>query len=241
MTTFKHIINQPFVAATGLAALIHSTWSLGTLFAGNQPSAENSLLAFLGWIIPALLIAFALDIGQIFTSVAIRERGLSLARGATFAIFAFATYYLQWLYMAHHMPALDLSAGVRSEWADSALLLRDAAIWIIPALLPLATLLYTFSDKAEATIVETELINETPVRPVANSKSMEEAAPEESSETETATDFLALPHHQATSKEKNANGAAWEFVHVPQGVDFAVNGAGKHHTESDNDGKTTNE
>lgn len=146
MKVLKHIFEQPFVFATGLAALIHSTWSLATLFAGEQPSGT---LGLIGWLSPALLIAFALDVGQIATSVQIRRDGLTVGRGVAFAVFAFATYYLQWLYIAHHMPALELGAGVRGDWSSFATLVRDAAVWIIPALLPLSTLLYTFSGSSQ--------------------------------------------------------------------------------------------
>lgn len=146
MNLYKHLIQQPFVAATGLAALVHSTWSLGTLFSGNQPAAELSI-HFIGWIMPAFLIAFALDVGQVVTSAEIRAGQRTPAKYATFAVFAAATYYLQWLYIAHHMPELSLAAGVRESWGDFTALLRDAAIWIIPALLPLSTLLYTFSHQ----------------------------------------------------------------------------------------------
>ena len=137
----KHILQQPFVAATGAAALLHSTWALGTLFAGQQPEGWYVV----GWLLPALLIAFALDVGQISTSAEIREYGLTWTRGITFVVFAGATYYLQWLYIAHHMPALALAPGVRETWADFATVMRDAAVWVIPLLLPLSTLLYTFS------------------------------------------------------------------------------------------------
>lgn len=137
-----HVIHQPFVVATGTAALVHSTWALGTLFAGNQPPGGWALA---GWLVPALLIAFALDVGQIVTSAEIRAYGLTRIRALTFLIFAGATYYLQWLYIAHHMPNLALASGVRDTWKEAATTLRDAAVWIIPALLPLSTLLYTFS------------------------------------------------------------------------------------------------
>jgi|GEM_PF-2678301 hypothetical protein len=147
MNFLKHLIEQPFITATGAAALLHSTWSLGTLFTGVQPQADASNINFWGWLIPALLIAFALDVGQIATSAEIRLHGLTAARGLTFVIFAAATYYLQWLYIVHHMPSLELAGGVRTDWAAVATLIRDSAIWIIPALLPLSTLLYTFSGK----------------------------------------------------------------------------------------------
>jgi len=164
----KHVIEQPFVFATGLAALVHSTWSLGTLFSGQQPEAVFTDIHFLGWIVPALLIAFALDIGQISTSMEIREEGLTLGRGVTFFVFAVATYYLQWLYMAHHMPNLPLSEGVTGKvWTDFAVNLRDAGIWLVPSLLPLSTILYTFSSKRSKTtpvaIVEEKTVVTYPI------------------------------------------------------------------------------
>lgn len=143
MNILKHVLRQPFITATGVAALVHSTWALGTLFAGEQPTDTWHLI---GWLIPAFLIAFAMDIGQIITSAEIRARGLTWQRAVTFTVFAGATYYLQWLYIAHHMPALTLAAGVRPEWSGLTGLIRDAALWAIPALLPLSTLLYTLSS-----------------------------------------------------------------------------------------------
>lgn len=75
----KHITGQPFIFATGLAALVHSTWALGTLFAGEQPDS-NDPLQFAFWLLPALLIAFALDVGQIATSAEIRAGQLKAYR-----------------------------------------------------------------------------------------------------------------------------------------------------------------
>lgn len=143
MRALRHVFQQPFISATGLAALVHSTWSLGTLFTGVEP--EQFTAEWFAWLTPAFLIAFALDVGQIATSAEIRAGNRARMKYATFAVFAIATYYLQWLYISHHMPALQLAPGVRTEWYGAAQLIRDAAIWFIPALLPLSTLLYTFS------------------------------------------------------------------------------------------------
>lgn len=155
MNFLKHMINQPFIFATGVAALIHSTWSLGTLFAGNAPSTFSA--AWWGWLIPAFLIAFAMDVGQISTSAQIRKHGMTFWRFVTFAVFALATWYLQWLYIAHHMPELALAPGIGEIHRAAALSLRDMAMWIIPALLPLSTLLYTFSSDREQQIETIEL------------------------------------------------------------------------------------
>lgn len=150
----SHITDKPFVLATGLAALIHSTWSLGTLFSGEQPPVENiesviQFIHFIGWLLPALLMAIALDVGQIVTSHEIRTSGLTWQRGLTFFVFGFATYYLQWLYIALHMPALELANGVSVAYSSFAIIMRDSAMWLIPALLPLSTILYTFSGNQD--------------------------------------------------------------------------------------------
>lgn len=150
MNIINHITDKPFVLATGLAALIHSTWSLGTLFSGEQPPVEDiesiiQFVHFIGWLLPALLMAIALDVGQIVTSHEIRTSGLTWQRGLTFFVFGFATYYLQWLYIALHMPALELANGVSAVYSGFAVIMRDSAMWLIPALLPLSTILYTFS------------------------------------------------------------------------------------------------
>lgn len=182
MNFLKHAYQQPLIFATGLAALVHSTWSLGTMFSGEQPAIENittqiGWVHFAGWIIPALLIAFALDIGQIITSHEIRTRGMTRARGFTFIVFALATYYLQWLYMAHHMPLVELAEGISSIHRDAALWLRNMGLWLIPALLPLSTLLYTFSTENEE-IQQPQKID-TPVITVEQPKRQELPEPKE--------------------------------------------------------------
>lgn len=142
----KHIFEQPFVFATGLAALAHSTWALATLFTGEEPHPQFSG-AWFAWVIPAFLIAFAMDVGQIVTSAEIRSGQRTFTKYVTFGVFALATYFLQWLYIVHHIPALDLADGVRADWSEMVTTIRDLAIFIIPALLPASTLLYTFSSQ----------------------------------------------------------------------------------------------
>lgn len=144
MKFLKHLLENPFITFTGLAALVHSTWSLGTLFSGIQPSGDVWL--WTAWVLPAFFIAFALDVGQISTSAKIRHYGLNWQRGLAFFVFSVATYYLQFLYIAHHMPALEIATGVSEFHHWAVVTARDAAIWILPLLLPLSTMLYTISD-----------------------------------------------------------------------------------------------
>ena len=152
MNVFHHVISQPFIAATGFAALVHSTWGLAVLFSGEPPAWEPgspaSWARWAYWLLPSLLIAFSLDIGQISTSIEIRAGERNRQKYATFIILALATYYLQWVYIVHHMPLLALGEGVYDGGLAGriVLLMRNAAIWIIPAFLPLSTTLYTFSS-----------------------------------------------------------------------------------------------
>lgn len=193
----KHIWSQPFVVATGVAALIHSTWALGTLFAGLQPDpAIDGWFAYAAWLLPALLIAFALDVGQIATSAEIRQGNRTRARYLTFIVLSGATFYLQWLYMAHHMPSLELAKGVRDLWGPVPGFMRDAAVWVIPALLPLATTLYTLSDGAVPTRTDNAAPTVSPgtaIVPVI--------------EVESAITSVSCPHCSWTGEYKTGNSA----------------------------------
>lgn len=163
----RRFIIHAFVFATAIAAFVHSSWSLGTMFAGNEPATFS--WQWVAWFIPAGLIAFSLDIGQVSTSIEIRNGARTRAKYITFFVFSVATYFLQWLYIAHHMPLVDLSPGIRDDWRGISMLVRDASLWIIPAFLPLSTLLYTFSHgdtpalqpevKREGTTVNIETMN----------------------------------------------------------------------------------
>lgn len=174
MKLLKHVLGQPFIFATGLAALIHSTWSLGTFFSGPQPSEPIQLLM---WITPALLIAFSLDVGQIVTSAEIRAGDRSRAKYLTFGVFAAATYFLQFAYISAHMPAVNLAAGIRSDWLGIVTFIRDSGVFILPGLLPLSTLLYTFSQGEKPIVLPS---SETALVPVGDREGLIVESPEES-------------------------------------------------------------
>lgn len=152
----KHLLINVFVTTTGIAAFFHSTWALGTFFAGLEP--QQGTWAWVWWVIPAALIAFALDIGQISTASEIKRGDRSLAKFITFGVLAAATYYLQFLYMAHHMPALELAPGISAAAQDTAILLRDAAIWLLPALMPISTVMYTLSGGRAESLSTTPIV-----------------------------------------------------------------------------------
>lgn len=224
----KHLIRSPFVAATGAAAFVHSTWTLGVLFGGSHPTLSDwqTLISYLLWVTPAALIAFALDVGQVATSIQIAEAHdggrRPYAKYLTFVIFAAATYYLQWFHLVHHLPALELSPAVGAYPIMTTL--KEAAVWFIPALLPLSTLLYTFSSHHKQTEavpaapqVEAALESSPPPLPAVsiNVPMLETAAPLQNGRSPELS-FWTLPE---TDKEtvQSANG------HAPRSV--PVNGA----------------
>lgn len=157
---FRHGLENPFVLATAIAAFLHSTWTVSVFFGGNQPSTSDTW-AYLGWLAPGVLLAFSLDIGLLSTANKLARgenvRGLRV----TFFVLAAFMFMLQWAYLIHHTPLLELSAGVRAEWKDGIQLLRDMIIWVLPALLPISVTLYTFS--AGGTNVKTDVPTNVPV------------------------------------------------------------------------------
>lgn len=157
----SHIISTHiFIFATSLAMLVHSTWTFGTLFSGKQPEIDGSLenwIAYFLWVTPALLVALAIDVGQIQTSVKLsKARGnrQKITLGITFITLALAGYYLQWFHLAHHIPALEFGAGLSPDMQGTLKGLKDIAIFIVPALLPLSTILYTLSNDSPPEVVE---------------------------------------------------------------------------------------
>lgn len=170
MKFLKHMSENLFITLTGIAALVHSTWTLGTMFSGIAPEGDYWKLA--GWLLPAFFVAFAMDVGQISTSAAIRHGGLTWQRGLTFLVFAVATYYLQFVYIAYHFPTLMIASGISDAHKENVQWLVDAGIWILPMLLPLATMLYTISDGDS----KQEETKQEPM-PLSEPKTIEIAAP----------------------------------------------------------------
>lgn len=159
----KHPLRQPFVASLGLFAGVHTTWTIGTFFSGEMPNPDGQGWQFAFWIIPALFFAFSIDIGQIVTAAEIRNGDRSKYKYATFILLALTTFYLQFLYMAHHMPALQISDGVVLGLGQVTLL-RNAAIWILPALLPMSTIFYTLGSNTPETTVREQIADLAPMQ-----------------------------------------------------------------------------
>lgn len=149
---FDHLFIHSFILATSAAAFVHSAWTINYVFTGNQDlNFENNFLAAL----VACMVAFSFDVGQVRTSSDIKNGQRTRWKYGTFVVFAVATYYLQWIYVIHHMPKIAQGPGVRADWAFHVQTLLDIAIWVAPGLLPLSTLMYTFSQSADKQMITT--------------------------------------------------------------------------------------
>ena len=134
--------SELFVAFTALAALTHSTWSLAVVFGGLEPDFG---LSWIGWIIPGFFIALSIDVGLLVTSMQLRSGSRTWQRYIAFVVLALSMFSLQLYYSITHAPLVPLSAGVRIDWIPFLSLFRDAMIWIVPLLLPIAITLHSFS------------------------------------------------------------------------------------------------
>lgn len=161
---FRHVFAQPFLVAVSFAAAIHSSWSFSTLFTGLEPHPQFSA-AWFSWIVPGVMLAFSVDIGLLSLANQIRLGQRTRGRLLAFAVLCMAMGFLQFLYIAAHMPEVVLGAGVRSDWVGLVSLLRDASIWVLPTLLPTALILFAFSEETVHTVVDattTALVPTTP-------------------------------------------------------------------------------
>lgn len=153
----KGWIHHIFSIAVSAYAIFHTVGAIGMFLGGNglDFSSVKSALDTLYVYGTALFFAVSLDVGQISTSFKIQRfhrKGITPYKSyITFAVLGLAIAYLQWFYLVHTMPHLSIAAGVRSNWVNDATWLRDAVLYIFPALLPVTLLLYTFSGDEEAT------------------------------------------------------------------------------------------
>jgi len=204
MERLSHIISTHiFIFATSIAMLVHSTWTFGTLFSGQQPTVyindPSTILAYVFWVTPALLVALAIDVGQIQTSVKLsksKTRRQQVTLGITFVTLALAGYYLQWFHLAHHIPALEFGAGLTADMRNSLEGFKSLAIFIIPALLPLSTILYTLSntsDDVTANMTQTVNVN-YPSLPIQNAvtPAIEKTTDEEDTQEVKTVDMTSV-------------------------------------------------
>lgn len=162
----KGIPEHTFVTIVGVAAFIHSTWTVATFSGGIAPAVNVSdlgtgivsVLAWLWWVIPGALAAFALEVGQVVTARQIQHnigrkiRVLNLSinvKTITFLILSAATYLLQLTYLLHHFPSIPLAAGLSEASQQRGIVVKEFVTWGMPLLLPLAMLMFTAGDESE--------------------------------------------------------------------------------------------
>jgi hypothetical protein len=143
-----------FLACVSVAAVVHSSWSLNTYFTGPEPQVAGSIeaiMAWVVWVVPGFLIAFAIDVGLLTLARQIRDGHGHWWKLAAFFVLCALMGYSQFLYIMAHLPSIPVGAGVRTDWLVSLTEVRDLVVVIYPFALPVTLILYAFSDiKAEA-------------------------------------------------------------------------------------------
>lgn len=164
MKAIKGLPEHTFVTIVGIAAFIHSTWTVATFSGGVAPEVIGgepgklilTILSWLWWVLPGALAAFALEVGQVVTARQIQRgvgRRLTLIRWSmnvktlTFVILSAATYLLQLAYLLHHYPLSPISAGIPVDDVPAANMVMRIIIWGMPLLLPISMLLFTAGDE----------------------------------------------------------------------------------------------
>jgi hypothetical protein len=167
MKPIKGIPEHTFVTIVGIAAFIHSTWTVATFSGGIAPAVNPanmgtiivSVLAWLWWVIPGALAAFALEVGQVVTArqiqrgvgrkVRIWRFGSLNVKTITFVILSAATYLLQLTYLLHHFPDLPIASGLSASSQNAAKFVMEIVVWGMPLLLPFSMLMFTAGDESE--------------------------------------------------------------------------------------------
>lgn len=159
----KFHLDQWFVFMVGIAALIHSTWSIATFSGGEAPTVTGDPLTILSWVwwcVPGFLAAFALEVGQVETARQIkRGQGRRFkvwrvnvnVKVITFVLLSAGTYLFQLVYLLHHFPTLPMSAGLSVTSQAAAKTVMEIVTWLSPLLLPLSMWMSVASDERELT------------------------------------------------------------------------------------------
>lgn len=148
MNIWKHFKSQPFIVLVALAALPHTVWTIGTYTAGLQPDAFgdwSNLIRAVAWLFPPLMFGIAFDIGQVVTAGEIRNGNRSQWLVRTFYALAVFSYISQLLYAMHHYPKMGIGEGAAPIVTTVGSIISQIAVFVLPALLPVAQVLYTMA------------------------------------------------------------------------------------------------
>lgn len=155
MNRVKHfLLNELFLTAVSLASLAHSTAILALFFGGSAPEYPAGGWLDIGYMarlayhyLPAFAVALSIDVGLLSVSQKLKAGRLTYwqlaANLLTFGVFSFLIFVTNHIYLAMHIPEVTLGEGVRAAWLPVTELLRDSTLFLLPASLPIAMMLYT--------------------------------------------------------------------------------------------------
>lgn len=142
----KKINFNPFeiiYVAISIATMQHTVWSSSFIFEGALPITPAERV---WWIFNGILIALTIDIGMFLTARQLRKQ-FSIAAFIAFIIAAVASFYMQLIYASFHTGNFEFGIGVASQWLNFLKPFIEARVIILPLILPLFAVIYTFSNR----------------------------------------------------------------------------------------------
>lgn len=148
----KRISFNPFeiiYIAISIATMQHTVWSSSFIFEGSIPLTP---IERVWWIFNGFLIALTIDIGMFLTARQLRKQ-FSITAFVAFIIAALASFYMQLVYTSYHTGDFQFGIGVASQWLNVLKPFIEARVFILPLILPLFAVIYTFSNREVRPIV----------------------------------------------------------------------------------------
>lgn len=147
---WQTVSDHGFVILLSVAAIVHSAWSINSVFSGHEPTPMYSS-DWWGWYLPGFLMALTIDVGLIQFIFKLqrgaRDRALIVGYLLLCALMAFG----QFIYVASHMADIVPSAGVASYDLTLTNALIKAALYVYPLALPVVSAIYAFSVRGQST------------------------------------------------------------------------------------------
>lgn len=153
--------------AIAIATFSHTTWAAATVFDGPSPAYQMGLegqsfietlimnYAYYRWFFDGALIAIAIDIGMLVAAKELSKKWNWLVLFA-FMVASLASFYTQVMYSLHHTGEFTYGGGVTPGWMNILEPIVDARVVLIPLMLPLFAIIYTFARISQEKLLEAD-------------------------------------------------------------------------------------
>ena len=137
-----------FVILLSVAAIVHSAWSINSVFNGAEPTPMYSE-HWWGWYIPGLLMAITIDVGLVQFVFKLQAGERSAALIIAYLVLCGLMAFGQFIYVASHMADIQPSAGVAIYDLQLTNMLIKLALYVYPLALPVVSAIYAFSVRGQ--------------------------------------------------------------------------------------------